>query len=343
MRRLIEDLEQHLPLIKERPIHSIFIGGGTPSLISPEAYRCLFTELRARLNCPDALEITLEANPGTAEQDYFQGYRELGINRLSLGIQSLQNEKLKILGRIHNADQAIQAVQTARKVGFDNINLDLMYGLPFQSVEEALSDLNNALALAPEHLSWYHLTLEPNTLFHKFPPKLPEDELLWEMQKQGQALLEQHHFKHYEISAYARENRFCAHNLNYWTFGDYLGIGAGAHGKLTDINTGEIYRSVKLKNPKEYLDRSKSTLASLLPITEKELPLEFMMNVLRLQSAISLALWNERTGLPISAIKAPLERAEENGFLELKHNVLYLTQQGHLFLNELLELFMSEY
>lgn len=338
--RLIHDLDQDLSLLDGRSIQTIFIGGGTPSLISPEAYHHLFNHLNLRLEISASAEISLEANPGTAEQSYFQGYRELGINRLSLGIQSLQDDKLKALGRIHNAEQAIKAVQTARDAGFDNINLDLMYGLPQQSLSDALYDLEKCMALQPDHLSWYHLTLEPNTLFHKFPPPLPEDELIWKIQEAGQKLLAQQGYQHYEISAYARENKECAHNLNYWQFGDYLGIGAGAHGKITDLKNGCVHRTTKFKNPKDYLDPNKPALNSSIQVPKEELALEFMMNNLRLYSSISLDLFTERTGLEASGIHKQLETATKIGLLNLENNCIKLSQQGHLFLNEVLELFI---
>lgn len=338
--RLIHDLDQDLNRLDGRSIQTIFIGGGTPSLISPEAYYHLFNHLSSRLEISAEAEISLEANPGTAEQHYFQGYRELGINRLSLGIQSLQDDKLKALGRIHNAEQAIKAIQSARDAGFDNINVDLMYGLPQQSLDDALYDLEKCMALQPDHLSWYHLTLEPNTLFHKFPPPLPEDELIWEIQEAGQNLLAQQGYQHYEISAHAKENKECAHNLNYWQFGDYLGIGAGAHGKITDFKNGCIHRTTKFKNPKDYLDPNKPTLNTSIQVPKEELALEFMMNNLRLYSSISLDLFTERTGLEASSIHKQLETATKMGLLNLENNCIKLSQRGHLFLNEVLELFM---
>ena len=342
LKRLIHDLEQDLSLIDSRAIHSIFIGGGTPSLITPEGYQFLFRELHQRLNISSNVEITLEANPGTVEQSYFKGYVELGINRVSLGIQSLQNDKLKALGRIHDTEQAITAVETARLAGFKNINLDLMYGLPQQGLLDALSDLKQAIELKPDHLSWYHLTLEPNTLFHKYPPPLPKDELIWDMQEQGQALLAANGFEHYEISAYAKTGHHSKHNLNYWQFGDYLGIGAGAHGKLTDIKSGKILRSLKLKSPKDYLDPNKNCRAKLEAINPDDLPLEFMMNSLRLYSPIALDLFSERCGLSTEHLSTALNKASSLGLLSVDNQHLQLSKKGHLFLNDVLEIFMRE-
>ncbi len=338
--RLLENLDSYLDLVQNRPIESIFIGGGTPSLFSAEAYQRLFKGLNQKLTLKSGLEITLEANPGTFEQERFKAYQDLGINRLSIGIQSLQDTKLKALGRIHGAEEALKAIDMARESGFENFNLDLMYGLPNQSIDDALYDLETALAKDPTHLSWYHLTLEPNTLFHKFPPALPKDELIWEMQEQGHQLLKSKGYNRYEISAFSKKNRESQHNLNYWNFGDYIGIGAGAHGKLTDSRNKKIIRTTEAKNPKDYLGLDSASLSTEVIVAEKEIPLEFMMNSFRLEKSIPLQLFFERTGLPLGSIKNTLERAEENDYLKVVDNEIILSPKGRLFLNDVLELFL---
>ncbi len=261
LQALIRDLEADLDQIPLRPIQSIFIGGGTPSLFSPDALAALLEAIAARVALARSLEVTLEANPGTVEQTRFVGFRQAGINRLSLGIQSFQPEKLKVLGRIHDDQEAVQAVMAAKQAGFENFNLDLMFGLPNQSLEDALFDLNTALSLKPTHLSWYQLTIEPNTLFYHRKPPLPADDDIWEIQHHGQALLASHGFHQYEISAYSQFGFQSRHNLNYWEFGDYLGIGAGAHAKITNPHNHTITRFWKTKHPKEYLNPDKSFLA----------------------------------------------------------------------------------
>ena len=253
---LLADLEQELPAVHNRPLSSIFIGGGTPSLFSASAIGQLLEGVAQRISFAPEIEITLEANPGTFEQDKFTAYRALGINRLSIGIQSFQDDKLKALGRIHGAEEALRAAEMARKAGFDNYNLDLMHGLPGQSLSDALFDLQTAMAQQPTHLSWYQLTIEPNTHYYSAPPQLPEDELLWDIQETGQALLADAGFMQYEVSAYAQPGRQARHNLNYWQFGDFIGIGAGAHGKLSTPN-GLIYRNWKTRLPKDYLNKTK--------------------------------------------------------------------------------------
>nr|MCH9769438.1 radical SAM family heme chaperone HemW [Gammaproteobacteria bacterium] len=250
---LLVDLQAQQSYIQDRPIQSIFIGGGTPSLFSAEAYHKLFTGIHRYAQLDPACEITLEANPGTFEQQRFKNYFQLGINRLSIGIQSFNNAMLKKLGRIHNADEATRAVEIAKQAGFKNINIDLMHGLPEQSTTQALQDLQQGLDLKTSHLSWYQLTLEPNTYFYQHRPALPQDELIDKMQTQGQALLHQHGFNQYEVSAFAHDKQYCLHNLNYWQYGDYLGIGAGAHGKITDLSTKKITRVWSVKHPKVYL------------------------------------------------------------------------------------------
>lgn len=284
--KLLFDLQTHPGDWQNRPIHSIFIGGGTPSLFSAAAYQRLFRGLRDFLELPANIEITLEANPGASEQARFYGFREAGINRLSLGVQSWHPEKLQALGRIHNDEQAAAAVAMAKNAGFTNFNIDIMHGLPQQTPEEALMDLEKTIASQPTHISWYQLTLEPNTYFHRFPPVLPNDEVLWEIQKQGQQRLHAAGFKQYEISAYSRGEHYSQHNLNYWQFGDYLGIGAGAHSKITHRN-GAVWRYWKVKNPRDYLGKT-DLLDGQCHVLPNELLLEFLMNALRLQQKIPL-------------------------------------------------------
>lgn len=329
--------------IEERPIQSIFIGGGTPSLLSVEAYDKLFTGLKQRLHFSDDIEITMEANPGTFEAEKFKGYRQLGINRLSIGIQSFQDHQLKHLGRIHSGQEAINAVNMAKDAGFDNFNLDFMHGLPDQTLEDALADLQQGIDLGPTHLSWYQLTIEPNTEFFKRPPILPQDETLWAIQEAGQKLLAKNGFDQYEISAYAQQGKPAKHNLNYWQFGDYLGIGAGAHGKLTlphdDIQQSKIYRTAKTRLPKDYLNLAKRFLVVQDNIEVEDRDLEFLMNGLRLFRGVDKSLFSERTGLDYAKIESKVTNLIEQGLLEAG-NKLKTTTKGQLFLNELLEQFL---
>lgn len=339
---LIEDLDADLALAADRELVSIFIGGGTPSLMSAGFYRDFLAALRSRLRLADDCEITLEANPGTFEQARFAGYREAGINRLSLGVQSFQTAQLQALGRIHSGDDASHAVRSARVAGFDNLNIDLMHGLPGQSTALALDDLEQALALAPSHLSWYQLTLEPNTEFFAHPPVLPEDEQLWEIQDAGQQRLSDAGFQHYEISAYARGAERSRHNLNYWHFGDYLGIGAGAHGKLSRRTvSGEwhILRRWKTRQPTAYLRRRQDPrgfVAGQRILERDELPLEFAMNALRLIDGVPAALWPAHTGEPLALLESRLGEARKKGLLVEDGTRLRASPQGLLFLNELL-------
>ncbi len=345
---LLDDLDTDLAWLKhqgvsERSIHSIFIGGGTPSLLSVAAYERLFSELQQRLTFSDDIEITMEANPGTFEAEKFKGYRALGINRLSIGIQTFQDHQLKHLGRIHSGQEAINAVNMAKDAGFDNFNLDFMHGLPDQTLEQALDDLQKGIDLGPTHLSWYQLTIEPNTEFFKRPPKLPQDETLWAIQEAGQALLADNGFDQYEISAYAKSGKQAKHNLNYWQFGDYLGIGAGAHGKLTiphdDLEQSKIVRTAKTRLPKDYLNLAKRFLVLQDNIEIEDRDLEFLMNGLRLFHGVDKALFSERTGLVYSSIEAKIHSLIQRGLLE-EGDKLKTTSQGQLFLNELLENFL---
>jgi len=348
LKALLADLDADLPLARDRELVSLFIGGGTPSLMSAEFYRELLTGIAARLPMAHDIEITLEANPGTLERGRFAGYREAGINRLSLGVQSFQDAQLDALGRIHSGGDAEDAVAEARAAGFDNLNLDLMHGLPGQTPALALEDLERALSLAPEHLSWYQLTLEPNTEFHSRPPKLPEEEMLWDIQDLGHERLEAGGLARYEISAYARPDRRSRHNLNYWRFGDYLGIGAGAHGKLSaaDGDAGLIIeRRWKVRQPETYLRRQhdpQGFLAGRSRIEESELALEFAMNALRLVEGVSLFRWRAATGRSSAMLEARLSSAREKGLLVKEVDRLQATPQGLLFLNDLLALIGME-
>lgn len=340
VRALDEDLAADSAYIQQRPLRSIFFGGGTPSLFSAKALGQILESLEKRVGFAPDIEITLEANPGTFEQEKFRDYRALGINRLSIGVQSFQSAKLKALGRIHDGDEAIRAADMARRAGFDNFNLDLMHGLPEQSIEDALSDLKIAISQQPTHLSWYQLTMEPNTQFWSQPPTLPDDEVLWDIQEAGQALLAEHGYQQYEVSAYAQATRQAQHNLNYWQFGDFLGIGAGAHGKLTQAD-GRIMRTWKTRAPKDYLNAQKAFLAGSRVLTDEELPFEFLMNALRLNQGVPSRLYTERTGLSLESLAKARLAAEERGLLVKDPNRLVASKEGQLFLNDLLQYFLA--
>ena len=339
---LMADLEQDLPRVWGRPIHSIFFGGGTPSLFTPAAIHTLLSQLRARLPLRPDAEITLEANPGTVELERFQGYRAAGVNRLSIGIQSFSPEKLCTLGRVHGRDEALNAAAAARAAGFDNFNLDLMFGLPSQTLDEARADVRTALALEPTHLSLYQLTIEPNTRFHVQPPPLPDDETTWEMQTELQRMTAAAGFEHYEVSAYARAGCASRHNLNYWRFGDYLGIGAGAHAKITHAHG--ITRLWKTKHPTEYM-RTAGTPAGIggeQALTRTDAAFEFMLNALRLTAGFEPSLFLERTSLPWSLIDTTLQRAQALGLLAQHADRVHPTDMGMRFLNDLVGLFLPE-
>jgi len=343
LQALLRDLEQDLPLVWGRRVQSVFIGGGTPSVLSPEFYDQLFSALRALVMISANAEITMEANPGTTDYEKFKGFRDAGINRLSMGVQSFDDQQLQALGRIHNATEVLKAFESARKAGFSNINLDLMFGLPGQTVQQGLEDVERALQLQPEHLSYYQLTIEPNTLFHAKPPVLPDDDRIWEIQHEAQQRMTTQGYLQYEVSAYAKANRQCFHNRNYWEFGDYLGIGAGAHSKLTDVNQQKISRLIKEKHPREYL--SKASQASVVVneqvLRRNDLAVEFMMNALRLTQGFPVALFSERTGLPISVVEEPLREAEQRGLIVWSLDTIEPTDKGKLFLNDLLALFLG--
>ena len=339
---LLHDFQRELQVAgSERLIHSVFIGGGTPSLLSASAYQRLFAGLQAFF--ADDIEITMEANPGTYEHDRFQAYLDAGVNRLSLGVQSFQDDKLNALGRIHCAQEAQQAIAAITKAGFGNINIDLMHGLPGQSLEDALYDLQQAIDLQPAHISWYQLTIEPNTVFYAKMPVLPPDETLWDIQEAGQTLLASAGFVQYEISAYSQPGRRSQHNLNYWQFGDYIGIGAGAHGKLTNAGSGQITRNWKTRMPRDYLaadvNISGNFEAGQRVLAPDELAIEFMMNALRLHEGVDARLYSERTGQSLDSISKPLQLARQRGLLDPRIDRLKPTPTGRLFLNDLLELF----
>ncbi|WP_339906357.1 radical SAM family heme chaperone HemW [Pseudomonas guineae] len=336
---LLADLDADLGQVHGRPLTSIFFGGGTPSLFSAKALGRLLQGVERRVAFAPNIEITLEANPGTFEQAKFRDYRSLGINRLSIGVQSFQAPKLIALGRIHDGDEAVCAADMARAAGFDNFNLDLMHGLPDQSIEDALSDLRIAIAQQPTHLSWYQLTVEPNTVFWNQPPVMPEDDILWDIQEAGQALLAAEGYAQYEVSAYAQSGKAARHNLNYWTFGDFLGIGAGAHAKLSSPD-GRISRSWKTRLPKDYLDSSKRFNAGERVLSADELPFEFLMNVLRLTDGAASELFTQRTGLPLSQLAAARTEAQQRGLLHSDPTRLSATREGQLFLNDLLQHFL---
>lgn len=338
---LIADLDMALPSIWGRTLYTIFFGGGTPSVFRPESIAEIIGAVRARLRLMPDAEITLEANPGTVDAARFEGFREAGVNRLSIGIQSFDVRHLRALGRIHDDRGAREAVEAARQ-SFDNFNLDLMYGLPNQTLSEALSDIDVALSYAPTHLSAYHLTLEPNTLFHRSPPTLPDDDVCAQMQEAIEVRLAAAGFDNYETSAFARPSRRCQHNLNYWRFGDYLGIGAGAHGKLSFPD--RIVRQMRSKHPRQYLETA-GTAASLQDehdVAVADLPFEFMMNAMRLAEGFPLAMFEERTGLSTNLVLRTLDRAERDGLIERDHVSVRPSLRGRRFLNELLQRFLPD-
>ena len=338
IKALLKDLDDDLKFIQNRKIHSIFIGGGTPSLMSIEDAYELFDGLNERLSISKNIEITLEANPGTFEVEKFSEFRKAGINRLSVGVQSFKDNQLKFLGRIHSGGDALRAISEAKKVGFDNLNIDLMYGLKDQTIDMCLEDVMQAIELKPSHISFYQLTLEPNTLFAKYPPKLPIDEKIWDMGEQGAELLNQNGFRQYEVSAYSE--RPSEHNINYWKFGDYIGIGAGAHGKITDVESQQIFRTLKPKSPKEYLSKMQAGVDISTKKEVDNVAFEFMLNSLRLKDGFSSSLFESRTGLLIESFGFELGRAENLGLLENKNNWIKPTSKGFNFLNELQEIFL---
>ena len=344
---LLQDLNQDLesfPGVQDKELSSIFIGGGTPSLFSESAIETLLRGIEQRIGCADDIEVTMEANPGSSEAQRFAAFRNAGVNRLSIGVQSFNDHHLGELGRVHSAEQAMSAFQAARQAGFENINIDLMYALPNQQLHEASKDIEQAIALAPEHISCYQLTIEPNTLFFHDPPPRPDDEASWEMQLALQDLLAAGGYQQYEVSAYARQGRQCRHNLNYWRFGDYLGIGAGAHGKLT--NASAIERYWKQKHPASYQSAVTGSHREFVggrhTVASEQLPFEFMMNALRLLQGFESELFKQRTGLDQATLESLIVRQVEDGLIELIDGRVRASDRGRRFLDSLLQEYLPD-
>jgi oxygen-independent coproporphyrinogen-3 oxidase len=335
------DLEATLPLVWGRPVVSVFIGGGTPSLFSPDAIDRLLADVRARLPLEPDAEITLEANPGTFEKDRFRAFRQAGVTRLSVGVQSFDDEHLKALGRVHDGRQARAALDEAAQV-FDTFNLDLMYALPGQTLAQLEADLRTALSYAPPHLSVYHLTLEPNTYFAKFPPALPDEDTAYDMLDRITALTGDSGLQRYEVSAFAKPGHACRHNLNYWRFGDYIGIGAGAHGKLSFAH--RVARTVRIREPRLYMERALAgdALASMDEVPRAQLPFEYMLNALRLREGFALADFTAHTGLPLSSVQRALDEAQAKGWLEREAGWVRPSERGFDFLSDLQSLFLAD-
>lgn len=337
LQALVEDFKTQIEFAQGREIHSVFIGGGTPSLISAQGYQWLFSQLKALLPFEQNCEITLEANPGTVEHDPFASYLAAGINRLSIGVQSFNTEHLKKLGRIHSNDDAVSAIRNAREAGFQRVNVDLMHGLPEQTLEQALYDLKLAVENGATHISWYQLTIEPNTVFFRTQPILPVDDVLEAIQEQGEQYLKASGFINYEVSAWRKEQP-SAHNLNYWQFGDYLAIGAGAHGKVTQ--TDGVYRYQKTRLPKDYLAKVPAEHLQFKRIEDVEMPFEFMMNALRLNDGVVAELYTERTGLNLEDLNERISPLKQRHLMVNDVTRLSCTAQGHIFLNSVLEAFL---
>lgn len=337
---LIEDLKKDAGLAQGRPLKSIFIGGGTPSLFSPASIEALLNATREMLPFDDNIEITLEANPGTFEYQKFADFVSAGINRISLGVQSFDDVKLKILGRIHQSGEAKRAIEALHKIPLKSFNIDIMYALPNQSLEQALDDLRTAISFSPKHFSWYHLTMEPNTVFYRNPPKkLPRENTVIDIETQGRALLADSGLLQYEVSAYSIPDHQSVHNKNYWTFGDYLGIGAGAHAKITDLSSGVITRYTKQRVPKNYLNSDLPYTSSERILSVDELPLEFMMNALRLTDGVDIDLFTERTGLSFDSLRSTIENATQKELLIVSEGIIKTTPLGARFLNDVVALF----
>ncbi len=338
---LIDDLKQDLSFVQGRDLFSIFIGGGTPSLISAAGIKWLLENVQSLIPFSDNIEITLEANPGAIENQKIADFKEAGINRFSFGVQSFQQEKLTKLGRIHGVEEAKTAARQAHNVGMKTFNLDLMHGLPGQSLEDAMSDLETAIALKPTHLSWYQLTIEPNTQYFSHPPTLPDDETLWDIQETGLKLLAEHGYQQYEISGYSQEGWQCQHNLNYWRFGDYLGIGCGAHGKISFPLENKILRTTKIKHPKGYLEPQRAYMDDCNAVDKDELVFEYMMNRLRLMEVIPFVEFEDYTGLQRSVLEKQLQQAINKNLITVAEDSCQVTPLGHRYLNELLTIFME--
>lgn len=335
---LLRDFERQLPALQERDIISIFLGGGTPSLFSAQGIARLLKAIAMLHPIASDCEITLEANPGTVEQQRFKGYREAGVNRISLGVQSFQSEKLRLLGRIHDAEEAHRALEMIKTAGFLRFNVDVMHGLPQQTLDDALFDLQQMMQYQPTHVSWYQLTIEPNTYFHRQTPVLPDEEVLFDIEQQGLLLLEQQGFQRYEVSAYAQAGQTCRHNLNYWLFGDYVGIGAGAHSKLSCQKTQQIKRHWNYRSPHTYMNAKESVVSNTSLLTPEDLVTEFMLNTLRVYQDISLELFEQRTFLSRTVLEPAMAAAVQKGLLSSQHALL-VTPLGRRYLNDLCQLF----
>ncbi len=341
---LLADLEQELPAVWGRTVQTVFIGGGTPSLFPAAAIERLLAGIRSRVNLRPGAEITLEANPGTIEHDDFAAYREAGVTRLSLGVQSFDDDRLVALGRIHDGATARAAAEAALAAGFESVNLDLMFGLPQQSVADALADLETAVGLGPGQISWYQLTVEPNTAFHREPPPLPDDDACWTMQQAGHALLAAHGYTQYEVSAHARTGHRCRHNLNYWRFGDYIGIGAGAHGKITDAGRDCVQRYWKVRHPRDYLKRvaAGTQTAERRTLSTEDAIFEYAMNALRLNTGFTPDAFESATGLPFGRLSPMLARARDLELIAPGDTRVAPSERGRRYLDELVQLFLPE-
>jgi len=336
---LIIDLNRQAELVSKRQIISIFIGGGTPSLFSASGIKRLLQAVQERLTLAPTVEITIEANPGTLDQQNFAGFRNAGINRISIGVQSFNDTQLQTLGRIHTARTSYDAITAVKHAGFDNFNIDLMYALPKQTIDEAVFDIEQAIALQPTHISYYQLTLEPNTHFYKHPPQLPGNELSWEMQLQGVDLLTQYNYQQYEVSAYAKPGFKCIHNDNYWQFGDYLGLGAGAHQKLSNFSDGTIFRSEKPRHPQQYIRQMRNGNVNNKPqwLTQNDITFEYLLNALRLKKGFNRRQFECYTGLPYEQLQPRIEPLQEKGLLIVEQENIRCSEKGYQFLDELLQ------
>jgi len=336
---LILDLTSQAKEVKDRAVSSIFIGGGTPSLFTSSSIQRLLSTAKDLVNFADDIEITIEANPGTTDQANFSGFREAGVNRISIGVQSFTNPQLKSLGRIHDANTAIESVRTAQQAGFENINIDLMYALPQQDIQAALYDVEQAIDLHPNHISYYQLTIEPNTSFYRQPPRLPNSQTSWDIQKAGMDLLAQHGYQQYEVSAYAKNGHQCKHNINYWQFGDYLGIGAGAHQKLSHSLPDSISRCEKPKHPQQYIRyiTDNKSLSESEPLTQQDIIFEFMLNALRLKHGFSKQLFEQHTGLSVKIIEQTLQTHITDGLLLQDEDRIFCSERGYGFLDDVLQ------
>ena len=336
---LINDLKADLPWVQGRKLESIFFGGGTPSLFSGTAIGTILNTAEQLIGFDSAIEITLEANPGTVEQNKFADFHSAGVNRLSIGVQSFNDQQLQRLGRIHDGTEALKAIDAARAVGFNNFNIDLMHGLPAQTIAQAQADIELAVQSGAQHISWYQLTIEPNTEFYSRPPSLPSDERLADIQQVGNQTLQQAGFHQYEVSAFAVDGQRSKHNMNYWQFGDYLGIGAGAHGKVTLPERNQVLRTNKTRQPNDYLSRKDSLVAQQQTIDNGQMAIEFMMNGLRLRDGIPMAYFPKRTGLPMTTVQTQVEELQRDGLMTIDEHRYRATELGYQFLNTLLQKF----